>query len=78
MTEGFPCGLTIKMVRTMTDLEMNAEGWERKHWVNTNPTCFVLSDDTIIYPSCDIEGNAPGEFFGLTDGNHFVLQLGED
>lgn len=75
-TTGFPCGLTIKMVRTMTDKEMEQEGWERHHYENTNPTCMVLSDGTIIYPAMDEEGNGPGQFFGTNkDNESFMLAL---
>jgi hypothetical protein len=72
-TTGFPCGLTIKMVRTMTDKEMENEGWERRHYENTNPTCMVLSDDTIIYPAMDEEGNGPGAFFGFKDEQSYYI-----
>ena len=76
-TTEFPCGETIKAVRTMTDTEMLEEGWERAHYSNVNPTCFELSDGSIIYPSRDEEGNGPGIFFGVVDGSHIALTLSQ-
>lgn len=61
----------------MTDNEMLEEGWERMHYTNINPTCFVLSDGSIIYPSSDEEGNAPGMFFGVVDNSHIAITLSE-
>lgn len=76
-TTEYPCGQTITTVRTMTDSEMLEEGWERDHWSGINPTCFVLSDGSILYPSRDEEGNGPGIFFGVVDGSHIALTLSE-
>ena len=76
-TSQYPCGQTIVMVRTMTDSEMLEEGWERDHFSGINPTCFVLSDGSIIYPSSDEEGNDAGTFFGVADGSHFSISLSE-
>lgn len=76
-TTDYPCGLTITMVRTMTDKEMIDEGWERSHWSNINPTCLVLSDGTVLYPSRDEEGNGPGVFFGKSNDEHITLFLTE-
>lgn len=76
-TTDWPCGQTIVMVRTMTDSEMKAEGWERYHGTSINPTCFVLSDGAIIYPSRDTEGNGPGEFFGKAHDDHFWIGLSQ-
>jgi hypothetical protein len=76
-TTEFPCGQMITTVRTMTDTEMLEEGWERRHYESVNPTCFVLSDGSILYPSCDEEGNGPGMFFGVVDGSHIAISLTE-
>jgi hypothetical protein len=59
----------------MTDNEMKDEGWDRDYWTDINPTCFVLDDGTIIYPSQDAEGNGPGMFFGKSQGEHITLFL---
>ena len=74
----WPCGQKIEMVRTMTDEEMENEGWERLHSFDINPICFVLTDGAIIYPSQDVEGNGPGEFFGKNKNGHFCLSLSEE
>ncbi len=77
-TTEFPCGETILQVRTMTDREMKNEGWERMHWESLNPICLVLSDSSIIYPSQDPEGNGPGMFFGIVNGENIALSLSEN
>jgi hypothetical protein len=76
-TTEYPCGQTIVEVRTMTDTEMQNEGWERMHYSDINPTCFVLSDGSILYPSSDEEGNSPGMFFGLIGGDSISITLME-
>lgn len=73
----WPCGEKIVTVRTMTDKEMKNEGWQRNYHESFNPTCFVLSDGSVIYPSRDFEGNGPGLFFGIKDSSNFTITLSE-
>lgn len=51
---------TIKNIRLMTEDEMLDEGWE----YGQSPAVIELTDGTLIYPSCDPEGNGPGFLFG--------------
>lgn len=54
-------GKTIVAVRSMTKQEIESEYWQHsKH----NAIVIELSDGSIIYPSCDEEGNGPGALFG--------------
>jgi len=73
----WPCGESIVMIRTMTDTEMQKEGWDSFYYERINPTCLVLSDGSVLYPSRDFEGNGPGQFFGNKDKNSFVITLSE-
>lgn len=77
-TTDWPCGQTIVMVRTMTDTEMKNEGWQRHRSINQNPACFVLDDGSVIYPSCDQEGNGSGVFFGYIADTSFTINLSEE
>lgn len=74
-TNEWPCGQTIVAIRTMTDSEMAKEGWTNVYRNGQNPTCIELSDSSVIYPSCDEEGNAPGMFFGYAGDVTFTISL---
>ena len=65
-------GQKIVAVRPMNGAELESEGWRPEELC----TCVVLEDGTKFYPSCDTEGNHPGEFF-LTDpdGGQFGLKF---
>jgi hypothetical protein len=52
-------GRTIVDVRPMTDEEYEAEGWLG----SGEDTVLVLDDGTLVYASCDPEGNMPGALF---------------
>jgi hypothetical protein len=68
----YPIGLTIKVVRRMTDGEREAEGWEGT-W-HSVPMVIELSDGSLLYASSDEEGNAAGSIFGRSvTGEHFTL-----
>lgn len=54
-------GATILDIRPMTKAEMDKEGWDK----NEIPMVLVLSSGTILYPSCDTEGNNAGALFGV-------------
>jgi hypothetical protein len=59
-------GKRIVKVRRMTNKEMKREGWEG---CVHRPVVLVLDDGTLLYPSCDDEGNGPGAIFGFnTEG----------
>lgn len=72
-----PVGLKCTNVRWLTDEEKANEGWEHINY----HSCAVLefSDGSVIYASCDPEGNAPGALFGsLKDGQLFTVTPLED
>jgi hypothetical protein len=50
-------GKTITKVRYMTEHEMDGHGWYQKALM------IYLHDGTVIYPSCDDEGNEAGALF---------------
>jgi hypothetical protein len=54
-------GKTIVAVRYMTKKEMNEEYWQHS---SHDGIIIELSDGSMIYPSCDPEGNGPGSLFG--------------
>jgi hypothetical protein len=64
-------GLTIVRSRLMTRAELLAEGWE-----DENAVVLELSDGSLLYPSRDDEGNAPGVFFWLADNkqHNYILK----
>lgn len=65
-------GLQVVGVRGMTDEELDREGWQ--HYRGQSPTVLELESGTILYPSADPEGNAPGAMFGIDeDGSTFAL-----
>ena len=66
----FLVGLRIVGVRAMTDQEREDEGWEGSPH---HATVLVLSDGTILYPSCDEEGNGPGALFGQSGGEAIFI-----
>jgi hypothetical protein len=67
----YPVGLTVKEVRMMTDLELDAEGW-RKSWGNF-PVAIIFEDGSKIYASSDPEGNDAGCIFGLTAKGESII-----
>ncbi len=50
-------GRTITVVRYLTDEECATMGWDRA------PLVLQLDDGTLLFPSCDDEGNAAGALF---------------
>jgi hypothetical protein len=70
-------GAKVKDIRSMTNLELQTEGWEAPY--REGVTCVELEDGTILYPSTDGEGNGPGKLFGTTiEGQAFVLLERQD
>lgn len=51
-------GKVVAQIRQLTEVEINAEGWDR------GTTAIDFTDGTTLYPSQDDEGNGPGTFFG--------------
>lgn len=67
-------GRTIAKVRSMTDAEMEKEGWETGN-VHGNGIVLELDDGSKIISSQDPEGNGPGTLFGETaDGQSVYVQ----
>ena len=61
-------GKKIKEVRCLTTDEVNKlEGWDEPC------IALVLEDNTLLYPSCDPEGNSPGCLFGHKGRHGFSL-----
>lgn len=50
-------GKVVKEVRYLDDVETQREGWHR------NPVAIEFTDGTILFASCDEEGNDPGALF---------------
>ena len=62
-------GKKVVEVRALTDVEMAYQGWEYG-----GTTALVFDDGTIIFASCDDEGNGPGRMFGTTpDGKDIFI-----
>tara|TARA_Y100000361_G_scaffold143359_1_gene150292 strand:- start:347 stop:568 length:222 start_codon:yes stop_codon:yes gene_type:complete len=57
-------GAKLVDVRNMTTAELKNEGWDLYHRAEDEWKVFVFDDGSVIYPSMDYEGNAPGVFFG--------------
>jgi len=65
-------GQRIVAVREMTNEELEREGWQAHDWQST--VVLELEFGTILYPSADPEGNAPGTIFGIdADDTAFSL-----
>ena len=65
-------GQRIADVREMTSEELEREGWRAHDWQST--VFLELESGTILYPSTDPEGNAPGAIFGIdADDTAFAL-----
>lgn len=68
----YPVGLTVKEVRLLTVEEMDAEGWEDSY--HHPCVAIIFNDGSMIYPSCDYEGNGPGAIFGMSNGDALVVE----
>jgi len=65
-------GKKVKIIRPMTDKEKKAEGWAENYHGTT--TVIELEDGTLLYPSCDEEGNGLGVLFCTTsDGKQIAF-----
>lgn len=64
-------GRRIVAIRAMTPDELDAEGWPNEAKV----PALVLDDATVLYPSCDHEGNGPGALFGSSGQKGFFVSL---
>lgn len=67
----YPVGLKVTDVRMMTNLELDAEGWE--HSYGGFPVVIVFEDGSKIYASSDPEGNDAGCIFGVTAKNQSII-----
>ena len=64
-------GQTVTEVREMTDEEFDDQLWHQT--VGGGPRVIVLENGTVLFPSCDPEGNGPGAL--IAAGNHSVEDL---
>lgn len=72
-----PVGLKCTNVRWLSEEEALNEGWDDIRWNNT--AVLEFSDGSIVYASCDPEGNGPGSLFGtLKTGECFTVVPLED
>lgn len=60
----YPIGRKIAGVRWMTTAESESEGWCDGHY--DRAVVVVLDDGSLLYASCDPEGNGPGCMYGKT------------
>lgn len=64
-------GKQIVGVRNLTLHERTLEGWARNA---QDAVALELDDGTLLYASCDEEGNAPGSLFGRSpNGETFII-----
>ena len=70
-------GTQLIAIRNMTDVELKNEGWNEHHRAEDEWKVLVFDDGSVIYPSMDYEGNAPGVFFGYKNvrgkNEHFTF-----
>lgn len=59
----FPAGLKIVNVVWLTDEQLKKEGWQDR---GGYCPALLLEDGSLVYASCDPEGNGPGMLFGTT------------
>lgn len=52
----------IRKLRYLTQAEIAREGWDSRQKV----AALEFADGSLIYASCDPEGNGPGALFGTT------------
>jgi len=64
-----PIGLTIVAVLAMRN---GTHPWAD---ITPPPLGFELSDGSVLYASCDVEGNAPGVFFCSEPGDDDPLVI---
>jgi hypothetical protein len=67
----YPIGLRVSEVRMMTNVELEAEGWESGY--GDFAVAIIFEDGSKIYASQDPEGNGPGCLFGLTKNNESII-----
>ena len=67
----YPIGLKVTDVRMMTNIELEAEGWE--NYYGGYPVAIIFNDGSKIYASSDPEGNNAGCLFGLTSKNESII-----
>ena len=66
-------GQKIVDIRPMTTEEYAEQGWDEPRF---NPVMvLVLSDGTVLFSSCDYEGNHGGALFGQRKDEGFVVYV---
>ncbi len=62
-------GKVVKQIRYLDEVEMQREGWLLK------TVAVEFTDGTILFASCDYEGNDPGALFARKpDGSPITLE----
>jgi hypothetical protein len=62
-------GRKIVSVTTLSEKVLELYGWQE------SPIVLVLDDGTLLFPSCDEEGNDYGVIFGIRkNGYEFMLK----
>lgn len=54
-------GKTVRKVRPLTDKECEMFGWSSQY--GNVPFAIIMTDDTVLVPSSDPEGNDAGHVF---------------
>ena len=61
-------GKVVRKVRYLSKDELAREGWDQRQKV----AAFEFTDDSLLYASCDPEGNGPGALFGVSSQGQTV------
>lgn len=69
-------GARVVKVRKMTQKELDSEGWDYEDGDFHPATAIELDDGTVIYASCDEEGNSNGCLFGYNKNTNEQFMLG--
>jgi len=63
-------GAKIKVIREMTNNELNENGWDKDF--HHTPMAIEFDNGDILYPSRDDEGNGYGSIFGKDKKGNFI------
>jgi hypothetical protein len=58
----------VKTLRYLTQAELAREGWD----IQQKVSALEFTDGSLLYASCDPEGNGPGALFGTTSSGDTI------
>lgn len=61
-------GKVVKELRFLSQVELAREAWQGSQKV----AALEFTDGSLVYASCDAEGNSPGALFGVTSNRETV------